>query len=314
MEKIQIYDYIDIIDSRNKLAEIEKKGKKYDEISWRILIKEIKNKVIINDKIKEFIYKIEKNNKILDKYFSSLEIIKENEKERIIDENNSLFKKLCTDTIKENINDINFYNIQKRYIHKDINLIKLLFDKINSSNTDCKINDKIQNMLINKLEIFNIRNNVLKLYYKNKDNVSYEDHIILNLNKIDDIKIIYQYIIDTKKVYPYGKLPKTIKTKEINKGKKLNIYNVDHKFLQEKYIMVYKNIKKIKNNIKINVKYTRNQKLKNIRIFHYTIIISYSQSKCMMKKTIIGTPKIISIYIFILKQFVWLIYKFNKNS
>ena len=61
MNKKPLYEYIDLIDSRNKLSEIEKKAKKNDIISWKILVDEIKKDVIIDEDIKDFISKTEKN-------------------------------------------------------------------------------------------------------------------------------------------------------------------------------------------------------------------------------------------------------------
>ena len=60
-ERIHFYEYMDIIDSRNKLEELEKKGENKNKYSWIILVDELKNKVITNEFIEDFIKKVNKN-------------------------------------------------------------------------------------------------------------------------------------------------------------------------------------------------------------------------------------------------------------
>lgn len=247
-----IYEYIDIIDSRKKLEDIEKRAKKNDVVSWKLLINELKNNVVIDNHIKDFIEKTEKNNKLSDIYFNTINIISDKLHDKINSENNDNFIELKNKIIKENININNkhFYSVQKKNIYKDIKYIKLLEKKLISEE-----NSKVEYLLNDKLKVLFVRANVLKLYYKNNitEIVSYEDNVIMDFVDIHDIHSLDELVENNNKIYLYGKLPENIKIRENNKNplchyKTFSVINIINKIIFKEYNVsvlsfnIYKNI------------------------------------------------------------------------
>lgn len=313
MKKKEFFEYYNIIDIRSKLKEIEKNAEKENKISWELLINEIKKNVIMNDTIKEFISKTEENIYISKIYFSAMNTITDDEHDRINKENNNNFEIMKTEIIKNNIGNINFYKNQKHYIYKDIIFINLLTKKYMKADINIK-NNRIAELIEDKVKVLKIRTNVLKLFYKNKmDEIIYEDDIIFNISKIDDIKIVEDYIENNKNIYFYGELPKYIKIKENNKNNILSIFNTYYTFY-ELYKVIYKNkqlFEEISNNN--NIRYLKeNGNIVEYKFTFYNILkikhLDYYPDKSR------STLKYYTIYIFTIKQFKWLIYKFNKIS
>lgn len=281
MDLKHIYEYLDIIDSRRKLEEIEKKAKKNDVLSWSILVKELKEKVIMDHNIKEFILKTEENNKLSNIYYNTINVITDHEHEKINKNNNYNFIELKNKVVLENMKNKHFYKIQKEYIYKDIKMIKLLVQKLHIEN-----NNKVEILLKDKFQVLFVRANYLKLYYKdNTDIISHEDNLIMDFEELEDIFEVNDFIENNNKIYLYNKLPGHINIKEINK----------------KPILYYCNSYTL--NIYINIvnKYIFKEYFKNNKT--YILPILYH---CMYNR--------INSYLNILKkQKRWLIYIYNKN-
>lgn len=310
MNKKNFVEYFDVVDNRSKLNSIEKKAEREDKISWSILVEEIKQNVILDNNIKDFIYKIEKNNKMSELYFSTINIVSYEKFMKINDENNSLFTQLCSKMIEDNLTNIIFYNSQKNILYNDIKLIMLLFEKHMSVN-----NDNVEKLLNDKLNTFNIRRKIIKLYYKNKDLITYEDHIILNIKKPKDIYNVYNYINDSIKIYNCRELPKIIIIRENTKNQHINLFNSILNKLIILYKIIYKHISlNFKNQIGLNHTYVLNIRNKKLSILFNYRTSNFKKVNYYIKKFCSISLKTLSMYIFTLKQFYWIIYKFNKYS
>lgn len=310
MNKKNFVEYFDVVDNRSKLNSIEKKAEREDKISWSILVEEIKQNVILDNNIKDFIYKIEKNNKMSELYFSTINIVSYEKFMKINDENNSLFTQLCSKMIEDNLTNIIFYNSQKNFLYNDIKLIMLLFEKHMSVN-----NDNVEKLLNDKLNTFNIRRKIIKLYYKNKDLITYEDHIILNIKKPKDIYNVYNYINDSIKIYNCRELPKIIIIRENTKNQHINLFNSILNKLIILYKIIYKHISlNFKNQIGLNHTYVLNIRNKKLSILFNYRTSNFKKVNYYIKKFCSISLKTLSMYIFTLKQFYWIIYKFNKYS
>lgn len=293
MKKKEFYKYYDIIDIRSKLFLIEKKAEKENRISWEILIEEIKKNVIINEDIREFIQKTERNNKISNLYFNSINIYTHEDQERVNNENIDNFNKMKINLINDNIQNKEFYNTQKKYINNDINFINLLYKKSCSEN-----NIKIDKILGDKVEVLQTRRNYLYLFYKNKkDFISYEDDLLMNFKYINDIKHIDKYLYNNSKIYLHVKLPKTIKIKEYN------IYGINYYYYNNKKPDLYKYNIILSLNTKMFVEIYKKNIFSNFN--YYFDIYDLFHNLCIIY---------IYIVLFILKQILWLFYKFIKTS
>lgn len=310
MDKKYIYEYIDLVDTRSKLAEIEKKGKKNDIISWKLLIDELKKNVIMNDTLKEFIQKTEKNIKFSNIYFSTINKYIDEEHDRVNEENNVNFEKMKKKIIISNIGNKNFYKIQKDYIYKDIRFINLLSKKYKEKTN---INDdKIFSLLKDKINIFMMRSNVLKIFYeKNQDEITYEDDILINILKVKDFIIMEQYIKDMKKKYDPIILPKFIIIKDNNHLPVINInYNIENKIKTIYMNIIMKKYKDEKNYLIYTKPYFKSYYFKT-NIVYLSFYTYYKYLIYIYYYLEINKIKIYCFYI-ISKEFMWLIYKFYK--
>lgn len=159
----------------------------------------------------------------------------------------------------------------------------------------------------------------IKMYYKNNKNInSYEDEIIFNFSDIGDIFGMDYFIENNKKCYDHI-LPKHIKIKEVNSNpvilynmdrkKKIVYTNIILKLHQKSCLFIFD----IKNQIisynfmkKIRQMYVPSSfYMKYVFTCHY--IFNYYFYNPFIQNLII-LRKIIS------KDFLWLIYKFHKNS
>lgn len=311
--KIHFYDYLDIIDSSNKTEELERKGKKEDKYSWSILVEDLKEKVIENGFINDFIKKIYKNIKFSDIYYNTINKHIDEIMDKINDENSELLYLLQKNMFLYYLDDINFYLLQKKKIVQEITIINKLYIKLKTT-FDIRKRNIINNILNINLERFKKRKNVLRLVIKKNNLYYYDDDIIINLNNDDlrtDIKKYINFIEYKNMVYSNVKIPKYINIKETNNFPVFN-YNIFSKGLEMFYIsIIVKNYKyrfiPIINDFIIKCNY--NNYFLDFK-FHREYLYLYTYTYYF------GKNKKIIYYLFIIndKEFRWIIYKFYKIS
>lgn len=216
MDKIQFYEYVDIIDTRKKLEEIERKGKKEDRYSWSILVDELKTRVIDNIFINDFIKKINKSIKFSDIYYNTINKYIDDTMDVLNTENNDFFYDLQRHMLIYYLDHEGFYNLQKNKIYQEITIINKLYIKLNETSDINKIK-LIKNIIYKNLEIFEKRQKILRLIIKKNNISSYSDDFIININANDnnnDILKYFEFMKYNNRVYNNVLLPKVIKIKE----------------------------------------------------------------------------------------------------
>lgn len=314
MTKKYFYEYFDIINTTNKLQEIEKKAEKNDIYSWRILVDEIKNNIIMNDHIEEFIIKTEKNINFSNIYYNTINNYINETMEKLNEENNNNFIILKKQIILASLNEKEFYKIQKKHICNDAKILKMVIEKILCEKAP---NEKLTKYCDEKIIVFEKRINLLKLIYKyNKDSITFEDDILLNFGCSNDLVHIVEAINNNNKTYHHHVLPKNIKIKEINKNPIME-YDINNK-IKNVYINII--IEKYKNHRIYNIyenktfsescTYTN----KNNVIIYRSFSKYHSISFHYLYTNHLDTKLLVSLVIIIFKEFLWLIYKFHKFS
>lgn len=239
--KIQLYEYIDIIDPSSKLQQIEKRGEKEDKYSWEILVEEIREKVIHNEYIEEFINKVNENINFSKLYYISNNIHIDRLMEMKNKENQEYFYDLQKKILIFSLNKMDFYCIQKEKIYQEMEFIKKIYIKL-------KDNEKSNNiilvkMLNQKFDKLEKRINLLRLFNNNIKYRFYENDIIINIKNVEDINLALDFIKSNKKVYYNVNLPNIIKIKESNNNPPVKInekidskdyYNICNYILKQK--------------------------------------------------------------------------------
>lgn len=307
IDKMEFYEYFDIVNIDNKLREIEKKAEKEDIYSWRILVDEIKKKVIINAPISEFIKKTSKNIKFSNIYYNTINKNIDDHMDNLNEENNNNLVILRKQIIFGSLNENRFYINQKKHIHNDLKLIKIIIDKIQSRKDK---DEKLTKYFDEKINIFEKRVNILKLIYKyNKDGITFEDDLLLNFRNSKMLIHIIESINNNSKIYDHPILPKYIKIKEKNK-KPIMEYVINNK-IKKLYINIIIKIYK-KNDF-----FTSNNRT-NIRSYSHLLFIRMMIYKYISQYYLYIHQMYTKLYIFLLlillKEFIWLIYKFHKLS
>lgn len=240
--KIQLYEYIDIIDPSSKLQQIEKRGEKEDKYSWEIFVEEIREKVIHNEYIEDFINKVNENIKFSKIYYISNNIHIDRLMEMKNKENQEYFYDLQKKILLISLNKMDFYCIQKEKIYQEMEFIKKIYIKLkhDEKSNNIKILMKMLNQKFEKLEK---RINLLRLFYNNIKYRFYENDIIINIKNVEDINLALDFIKSNKKVYYNVKLPNIIKIKESNNNPPVKInekidskdyYNICNYILKQK--------------------------------------------------------------------------------
>lgn len=236
MQKIPFYEYIDIIDPRNKLEEIERRGKKEDRYSWCILIEEIIKYVIPNIFINDFISKINKNINFSNIYYETNNIYIDETMNKINEENQDMLFELQKLILLNSLDDKNFYSIQKNKLLQEMEIIYMLYIKKNEAKDENKISF-LNNIFYKNIEIFEKRKGLIRLINKNnKDNITYEDYLIININNNEDIINCLNFIKHSTIIYKNVILPKDIKIKSENQYSnhfKINIKTTDLKIFNK---------------------------------------------------------------------------------
>lgn len=264
-ERIHFYEYMDIIDSRNKLEELEKKGENKNKYSWIILVDELKNKVVTNEFIEDFIKKVNKNIKFSDIYYNTINKYIDETMEEINKENNEHFYILQKLMLLYYLDNNNFYLLQKDKIYQEMMIINKLYMKINETYDPNKINI-LNKILCKNLEIFEKRKKVLGLIIKKNNILSYDIDFIININANDnnhDIIKYFDFIKYNNLVYNNVTLPSVIKIEEKNQYS-LSYNNFETKIID--YIYILKPI----------INYTNEDKNINADVYHKYIFINYS--------------------------------------
>lgn len=243
--KIQLYEYIDIIDPSSKLQQIEKRGEKEDKYSWEVFVEEIREKVIHSEYIDDFINKVNENIK-----FSRLYYISNNPHiDRLMEiknkENQEYFYDLQKKILLISLNKMDFYFIQKEKIYQEMEFIKKIYIKLKDDKKSNNI--KILKMLNQNFEKLEKRINLLRLINNNIKYRFYENDIIINIKNVEDINLALDFIRSNKKVYYNVKLPNIIKIKESNNNLPVKIYE---KIDSKDYYNICNYILKQKNKIK----------------------------------------------------------------
>lgn len=241
MEKIHLYEYIDIIDPRNKIAEIEKIAKKKDKYSWTVLIEEIKEKVIMNKYIGYFIEKIQKNIYFSDIYYNTINKYIDEKMDEINDENTDFLFELQKYTLLLSIDDPKFYLFQKDKIYKELDII----NKINIKLKNNENNNKLEDLKSDYIKKFEKRKGIIKLINNKTFLYNYDVNFIVNIKDCDDIHIYADTIKNNTIIYENVKLPKTIKIKEKNRS--LMVLNIDLN-INKDYYVIYNYFKYNNNN------------------------------------------------------------------
>lgn len=266
-ERIHFYNYLDIIDSRNKMDELEQRGKKEDKYSWSILVDDLKNRIIDNVLINDFIKKINKNIIFSNIYYNTINKYIDDTMEEVNKENDELFHELKRYMFLYYLDDKDFYLLQKRQLFNEMMIITKIYNKINNSKNPVFNVDKLNDFICEKLEIFEKRKNVIYLINKKikKELISNEDDIIINIKNEDDIIVALDFMNNNKKIYNNVKLPDFIKIREYNNYYPLilNYENTIKKNIYYINIIIYNYMKynKIKNNK--NIFYVNNDLYNN---------------------------------------------------
>lgn len=244
--KKELYKYIDLNNCSLYMNKIEKIAEKKDEFSFRVLLNDFDQNVICNDNILKFKKDIIKNLNQMEKYFDqNLLIISEIIHQDCLDK----FYKLIKNEINDLINNKNYgyYLYIKDDLYNKLVLICNSYEKITNSYMGqkqlCIINNFIENMMKN----YKIKTNILRKYNCfNKELISYEDLIFMNLNNIKEAKNVLFTIKENNKVYNEKKLFNKI----------IEINEIKNNFNKSKTI-IYCNNKQITNLVysKINYKF-----------------------------------------------------------
>jgi hypothetical protein len=183
------------------MNKIEKIAEKKGEFSIRILLHDLEQNVICNDNILKFKKDIIKNLNKMEKYFhQNLLIMSEILHQDCLDK----FYKLIENEINDLIINKNYdyYLFIKEDLYKKLNLIYNSYEKIKKTDIEAKkvyiINKFIENMMKN----YRIKINILRKYNcSNKELISYEDLLYVNLNNIEEAKNVLFTIKENNKIY-----------------------------------------------------------------------------------------------------------------
>lgn len=283
MEKIQLYEYIDLVDPTNKLKEIERRGKKENRYSWCILVDELKKKVVNNVIIDVFIEKVNKNNSFSNIYYNSINKHIDDFMDKINKENQEYLFELQKLFLLISLDDKDFYFIQKNKIYQEMEIINKINIKMEKTNDFIKINF-LKSILYKNIEIFEKRKNLLRLLNKN-NYISYEDDLIININNNEDIIKCLDFIKYNNIIYTDVKLPKIIKINEINRNP--GFYFVDKtkdlKIICKYFICINFNNKNIIQQPTLK-RYILNKDNKKITVFFYSYNIYLIKYKYMFTK------------------------------
>lgn len=248
--KKEIYEYIDLNNYTYYLNKIENTALKTNKFSFEVLLEDFDKNIVYNNNILMFINDIEKIIKKMEKYFN-LDLI--SNVEQLHQECLNKFYILINNEINNLIYNKNYkyYLFIKKQIYKKLNLIYNCYNRTKEK----KINEKqklILNRFIKDMVIdYNIRKNVLKKINNiNKENISYDDLLYINLNNINEMITVIKQINENTKIYKKVSLPSEIIIKENNQN----------------YVYYYKYLNINKKNI--------NKYIKNKRIYSYIIIIN----------------------------------------
>lgn len=257
MERIPLYKYMDLVDPTNKLYQIEKKGKKEDIYSWKILIDELNENVIMNKNIKDFIEKINKNVSFSNIYYNTINIHIDNYIEKINNENSEYLFNLQKISLLTEINDLDFYLHQKDKIYKELDIINKISIKRKNSQIN---NNNLEKLMIKYMNVLEKRKNLISLINNKTLFYNYDDNLIKNINNEDDLQIAIDRLNKDKIIYRNVKLPRFIRIKE--KNKLIMLFNI----INKEYYFIYKYLKNKLNN-KENMKpYNHTNLYKNIKL------------------------------------------------
>lgn len=214
MVRIPFYEYIDLVDPTNKLQELERRGKRENKYSWKILIDEIKENVIINENIEIFINRVNENVKFSNIYYNSINIYIDKIMEIKNEENSKYLFELQKYILLDSLVDEKFYNLQKKKLYQEMIIISKIYYKLKTNDPNTE-DYKIKEFIKGKKDIFEKRKKLIILINKKKL-ISNEDNLIMNIKNEEDIIIALDFIHNNEKVYNNVKLPNFIKIREYN--------------------------------------------------------------------------------------------------
>lgn len=266
---------MDIINPSNYLKNMENRAIKNNTWSMYEIINDLeKNVIFYGTKFKEFKDKTRKFILLMDNNYEKNNLY-------LLEVINKDFLKCFYSFLSNEILTIcdsfdnNFYDLIKNQIYDNLILTDKLIIKLNNKENDDK-KQKLMNMTNKLMENYCIIKNVLKLYYKsNKENIKYEDHILVNIKKSEEIKYILKYKSDNN-LYYYQSLPKII-LERYSVGINKSIYFIENSFSGENIeINNFKKVYYIYDTIIINTSFSRFIfKTKFLLIFSRSILNKY---------------------------------------
>lgn len=236
--KMELYQYIDIINPKDYLALVEKKANEQDKWSWEVILDDINDNIIDTDCIFNFKKQINESIKKLDLYEKNMKYNKiqnEHNKNMLLfwDLQNTEINKMIL--IEKHEHFLNFY----KNIYEKIKIMYNILSKIQLKDINKKQKSIFINMFKDSESYYKCLINILIKYYKSR-NATPTDIFFLckNINVLDlkNISLIKYSIENNIKVYENVRLPKKIiekiykpgnLSKNISKRKLNNIFDYD---------------------------------------------------------------------------------------
>lgn len=213
--KKEIYKYIDLNNYSSYLKKIEKISEKKGDFSFKVLIDDLDKNVICNDKISGFKEDIKKILVQMENYFEkNILIMVELLNQSCLDK----FYKLIENEINNLIINKNYdyYLFIKQDLYKKLSLIYNSYKKSKNVNLSEKQKCILDEFIRNLMKDYFIKLNVLKKYdYLNKEIISYEDLLYININNTNEIDKVIYTINENNKVYNTISLPPKIIIREM---------------------------------------------------------------------------------------------------
>lgn len=215
--KKELYKYINLNNYTTYFNKIQRIAQKKYEFSLKILLDDLDENVIFTDKLLKFKEYIKKSLKQMEKYFANNELIMvELLNQDCVDKFYELVKNEINDLIKNK--NYEYYLFIKKELHKKLILIYNSYEKSKNINLNKNQKSVLDEFIRNMLKDYAIKLNILKKYNcLNKELISYDDLLYININDTNEIENVLNTINEYNKTYNREMLPSKIIIKENNK-------------------------------------------------------------------------------------------------
>lgn len=217
----------------------------------------------------------------------------------MIEKTNSEFSVIFHDFLKYEICwlcdnfDNGFYKKVKTNMYNNLMLTNNIIKKMDVEKYSDEKRGKMDGLVSNLIMKYGVYTNILRLYYKhNRELINYEDHILFNIKKTYDIKIILE-LKDNNDKYYYRKLPSYIIERDYNiyENYKVSIFVKNNKIskqnnkLYNKHIhRLYISISEYKIDNIYNFNFYKKHKYNSCIIYLLIPKKKYYHPKCVKKK------------------------------